>query len=464
MTTEHLTHAWLKPVAAAMRLRLRTDKEIDAELKGDNRPDIFENAHPIQSDPLLYGMVINHWAVGPVCRIRTKDGGAVVFKRGHVCVSKCGVVSQFQTSALYDGATKHCAACRNGGARARPTVPAHRVADESRLAEIQLFWEQAIVSVTSHTKIDMDVRSNLKIAGNGKDKNPAVDAWHQSGLPLLRDFVSRTKHGPHFGWKVFVQHVKTTPAEKVRESFVYVQAESDSTKRLTLAVHAAGTNHTFIVDLACGRSDVPWKDVKAELYKQIDGLNGKTPAPPEFAQTAQPEPAPVAAAATGDTNPPTEAPVTQAIDIGKLTHLRNNLDKLLAVGKDVNEIAQLKAAATVKLNQARQQAERAQKELARADEEVSVSKDLRGVQVDLVNDYERRLKNARVDLLAVVERHEKAIAVRDSVAAESAPALADLAKAEAEVRDLEKMEAEQTKVLGDASGIAALLKALAAMG
>lgn len=464
MTTEHLTHAWLKPVAAAMRLRLRTDKEIDAELKGDNRPDIFENAQPIQSDPLLYGMVINHWVVGPVCRIRTKDGGAVVFKRGHVCVSKCGVVSQFQTSALYDGATKHCAGCRNGGTRARPTVPAHRVADEFRLAEIQLFWEQAIVSVTSHTKIDMDVRSNLKIAGNGKDRNPAVDAWNQAGLPLLRDFVSRTKHGPHFGWKVFVQHVKTTPAEKVRDSFVYVQAESDSTKRLTLAVHAAGTNYTFVVDLACGRSDVPWKDVKAELYKQIDGLNGKTPAPPQFAQTAQPEPAPVAAAATDDTNQPTEAPVNQAIDIGKLTHLRNNLDKLLAVGKDVNEIAQLKAAATVKLEQARQQAERAQKDVDRAREEEQVSRDLRDRQAQLVEDYERRLKNARADLDSARQRYGSANAVLATVQEETAPALAELARAEAEVRDLEKMETEQVKVLGDATGIAALLKALAAMG
>lgn len=460
MTTERLTHAWLKPVAAAMRLRLRTDKEVDDELRSDNRPDIFENAHPIQSDPLLYGMVISHWTVGPVCRIRTKDGGAVRFKRGHVCVSKCGVVSQFQTSALYDGATKHCAACRNGGSRARPTVPAHRVADESRLAEIQLLWEQAIVSVTSNVKVDMEVRSNLKIAGNGKDRNPAVDAWHQAGLPLLRDFVSRTKHGPHFGWKVFVQHVKTTPAEKVRESFVYVQAESDSTKRLTLALHAAGTNHTFIVDLACGRSDVPWKDVKAELYKQIDGLNGKNPAPPEFAQNPQPTVEPVAAAATE----PTEAPVTQAIDIGKLTHLRNNLDKLLSVGKDVNEIAQLKAAATVKLDQARQQAERSQKERQRADEEVQVCTDLRAAQLRRVEAYERQLKNARVDWEALAERVEKALAVQRSVNDDAAPVLADLAKAEAEVRDLEKMEAEQTKVLGDATGIAALLKALAAMG
>ncbi len=403
--------AWLAPVGAALQMGLM---KVDPLARPRVREGVtIEDPVPVGAAP-WEGVVVGHWVCGPV----TTHHPDKMPKPVYVCISKCGVVGKFSQGDLAKGGTKTCHACRPSD----HAPPACRVLPESELGDLQRFWELSVAVVFENTS-----------AVKGREAGVDFDTLAR---PLVTAVVAATPYGKEFGWKLWVKDCHKKPVKRDRSAIAVHLPKGDGFARcVSMTLYPGGSQFCYDVDLSTGRTDVPFVEVGRAVCDAVAPYlltNG------------------VAAAATPG-----------PIDIEKLMGLRNNLDTLLKVGNDVNELAGLKAAAKVKVEQARTTERAANLALLEAEEAAKVAADKKGVLQDLVNDYDRRLRNTiadrdKADVVLITAEKKRADAQ-----AVYGPA-AEVLKAEvAGLKELETMEAEQLKAVGNAAGMKALLAALA---
>ena len=423
------TKGWLAPVAGQMGMAHYKRKAGAVTLTDDTGDGCV-------------GVLCGHWVVGPPTRRRVNKAQLGLSKT-HLCVSACGSLAFYQPHQIASGLPRTCYACRTG----EGPPPPHATMRESDLPSLRKFFSGDYMATNFTFETNMKTRD-------------ATDQWDALGRPLMVAITDRTRFGSGFGWKCFVRSCQDRPKRSHRTT-AHVRGVHPTTRRLELSVHPKGSRYTYTVDLTTPRTDAKFEDISAAVSHAIADLNYGDPEEDE-------KPELVAAAATGE-RVATEAANNGAghmgpVDVAKLLKMKAGIENLLTVGKDINELAQLKAAAAVKLEQAeaaaraawagRQQAQVGAKDAA-----------FHGAALrDRVSSLAMQLRNATADR----DGHEKTEAVwRDQVAdavALCSPLEDELRKCQRELKELEDMEADRLKSVGDAKGMATLLQALAQMG
>ncbi len=405
--------AWLAPVAAALDMGLMKVEPGHAPGVRRVREGVtIEDPVPADAAPWT-GVVVGHWLVGE----QTAHHPAKMPGPVYTCISRCGVVAKFSQGDLAKGATETCHGCRPGS----HAPPACRVLPESELTDLHRFWRFAVAIVFENTTAV-------------KSRDAVVD-FDTLARPLVAAVVGATPYGKEFGWKLWVKDCHKKPVKREKSAIAVHMPKGDGHRVVAMTLYPGGSQFCYDVDLSTGRTDVPF----VEVGKAVIDAAGPYLLTNGVAAAATPGP----------------------IDIEKLTAIRNNIDTLLRVGVDVNELAGLKAAAKVKVEAARAAEREANLKLLEAEEAAKVAKDQKGIQQNLVDDYDRRLRNAVASRDAAEVTLMTAEKKRADADARYGPA-ADLLKKEvAALRELEEMEAEQLRAVGNAAGMKAVLAALA---
>lgn len=371
------------------------------------------------------GVVVRHWLVG---------GHRHPGKRGrnlYRCVSRCGVVSVFRADDLARGATRTCEACRGGVA----VPPPARVLAEAAAEKLRTLLEKQMIAE----------KSNLK----GKE---AVSDWEEFGRPCLAAAVRATGLGLDFGWQAFVRdcHERAKPRG---EAVVRAKSYHPGQRRVELMIRPEGGRYSFEVDLTTGRTDVPYADVQKKIHAALEpaGRNGTAPANGTGAVVPAPEPAAEPAGAAG---------VLGGMNLDRLAKLRDGMDAILAVGRDVASTAELKRDAAARVAASRDRAA----PLREAVEAAAAVADRARAAADEAQERAARLNRELAAAVADRDRlsaeAEAQAGARDRAIAAYAPARDALSAAEAELADIERLEADRVRSLAKADDIGALLLAL----
>jgi hypothetical protein len=374
---------------------------------------------------------VRHWVVIDPCGIA--KGGERLYR----CVSRCGVGSLFRKSALAAGATITCEACRPN----TPAPPSGRVIEERHLPEWQRGWEEIAM---------VDEKSNL-------EGRKATAAWVEHGRPVLLAILDRCGLGRDFGWKAFVRDCHEQAGSR-NGATCRVRNFNDAQRRVELSIRPVGGPFTFEVDLATGRTDRPFADVRRRLEAALN--------PPE---PAKPQPAnPPGIATVSVASPPLESPVPASprdtilggIDLAKLLKMRDGFDTLITVGKDVQTATELKRELETSLAVAEEQArplrDRHDAAAAVAREAVFAAEEAQ-VAAEELNRKLVAAVQVRDRTAAECEAAHRAL---DAALAEYAPARDAVETARRQLAEAEQLEAERLKTLGKADDVLALLAAL----
>lgn len=416
---------WLAGVAKQVGLQL------EAEVPEPIKKYTFNNVVKA-SDPLHQGMVVDHWLVGMVAL-----QGTVRPKRVHICISRCGVVAGYQKWEIEGGRLPQtCYGCRPG----EHAPPPSRVLPEIQLKSLSLHWSGNYMATAFEEKSTLASKEG-------------TEAWMNSGREVMQEIVNRTRFGHAFGWKVYVRGI-TKAATLPKRHRVKIEAVFKGEKRFEMTVQPARCPAVFRVDLATGRSDVPFGQVAEEVERAVSILRSL--------DEGDVEAEPVAAAVTAAVNGHVAG--VGPVDLAKLVKIKAGIENLLTVGKDVNELAALKDAARKRVEAA--VAKKGDIEVKKVEaEEAAKSATVRlRAANELADRAAMHLRNAiatrdnlQQDVLALEEKVK-------AVGAEWGPAVEDARAAEKELADLEALEADRLKSVGDAKGLAVLLEALGKIG
>ncbi|VTR92800.1 unnamed protein product [Gemmata massiliana] len=371
---------------------------------------------------------VGHWiALGPSV---PGKGGRGLYR----CVSRCGVASVFRRDALAAGATLTCEGCR-AGAKA---PAAARVVPEKYM----LVWH------TSWEDIAVEERTNLK----GR-KAPAD--WDQYGRAALLAVIDRTGLGRDFGWKAFIRDCHELAGARTG-AVVRVRAVNDSQRRIELSIRPTNGTHTFEVDLAVGRSDRPFPEIRkcVELALAAD-LPAPAVAPAPVQETVAVLPLPVSVPV-----PVPAPPILAGLDLARLLKMRDGFDTLINVGKDLQTANELKGELEVTLAAAEAHAEplRAKFEAAQAVARECV------VQAEEAQNAAHELNRKLAEAMKERDRcsGERAAAQRALEEAERGytPAREQVESARRQLAEAQQLENERLRTLGKADELLPLLAAL----
>lgn len=258
----------------------------------------------------LFGVVFGHWVV-------TEEGRTYQSAQpdAHVCMSKCGVVSIYKKWEIENGRLpKTCLACRPGGGQ----VPGHRVLPESWVEFTKLLFEEHHMATAYN--FTADERTNMKT-------KEAIADWEGSGRAAINALVVGSGLDPAAGWHVLVHSCSDCGSKKSeRGSRMRVKGVQEGTRTVRLLVQPVGSRLEFEVHLSLKRRDADF----AAVVKAIQ----------EYATSRRYEAkAELVAAAAGGDAPP-------VVDLLKL---RDGIDKLIAVRKDLDASGQVAAEAAQKV-------------------------------------------------------------------------------------------------------------------
>lgn len=385
------------------------------------------------SEPLLTGMVIGHWLVG-----MTALQGSFKPKRVHICISHCGVLAGYEPWEIAAGRLpKTCYGCRPG----EHAPPVTRVVVEDRLEELQQHWQERYIMATA-----FEEKSQL-------DTKDGHELWAMQGRPVMQEIVGRTRFGMAFGWKVYVRRFMDLRHSRPKHHRVKINAIYKGERRFELFVQHKAGGTGFIVDLSTGRSDVTFGDITNEIERAVKILQSL-----DVEGNFEDE-----KAATAESNG--HAVVTAGpIDVAKLMKIKTGIENLMTVGKDVNELAELKEKARKKVEAATAKKGDLHVKLVEAEERQKTAIVKYKTACEMVDNCERSLRNAlaaRENTLVDRDRANDAVA---AAANAYKPVEDEAAAAEKELKELEELETERLKSVGDAKGMAALLEALARIG
>lgn len=381
-------------------------------------------------------VTVGHWFVASLIKLNRRTH--------YVCVSACGVIGQYEPWQIAGGKLpKTCVGCRAG-----ETAAPHggRVVPESVRQVILQIMESGMATVFEH-------KHTLKAP-------EVIDEWHRDGKPVMVEIAERSGYGNTFGWKCFVHRCHNRSHLKSDKPRVRVRAVHDGTRRVELVCQPPGSVHEYEVDLYTGRTDHPWRDVADAIQRAVaivghahDKSTQPVPVVTSPAVQAIPAPAPSANGKHVPTGP-------QVVDLAKLVRLRAGLETALTVGKEINELAAIKAEAAAKVEVARKRHEDTLATWQRAQDAAREARLKAEAHHDRVVEMERQLRNE----MAARDAAQKALAERraELEAADAAhrPTEQELKDAERELAGYEQLEADRLKQVGDAQGLAALLEAL----
>jgi hypothetical protein len=393
------------------------------------------------------GVIVGHWFVGPskvvpARRLKKVDGTR---RRVHVCFSRCGVIEFYEPWEIATGRIPDtCYGCRPGQ---KGAPPSNRVLAPKDLEKILYHWESTYMATA------FEERSNLV-------GRPANDAWADYGRPLLGDVCSAAGFPRTFGWKAFVRDCSNRPGKMSdRDHTIRVRAVHVAEKRIEIVLQPAKSRFVFTVDLATGRTDVPFTKIADAISAAVKRYHTGEPEPIE--------PAKVAAAATPEPAKPAEPPSNghpagvAILDVKELSGLYERLGKVLAVSKDVNELAQEKMLVRQKVEAADREMNKAVEEEAQANRERHDFDARARAHAERIAEMERKLATER-QLWNDCRKEAHEADMRAAVAVgEHATAEGRLKEAKAKMAELEAFEKEILASQGDAAQMARLIQALA---
>lgn len=385
------------------------------------------------------GVVVGHWVCGPLLT----SGRA---KGSHPVVSRCGAVMTVEPWKIESG--KLPATCYFCDAK-NHAKPVTRRLEGRDLEQLRDFWEIGMGQAFMPTaKFDnFEEKSNIR----GKE---AYDEWEDLGRTALAIVCDQAGFGRHFGWKVYVQDVKVRPGKAEKRGRCRVKATHLSTRHMEIMIQPHKSKHEFHIDLACGRTDTPFAQVANAIQKSIASLYGTR----EEQDHAEKEDEvkgtqPVAAAANGQ-------PAAGVVDIEKLSKLIGSLEKVKQVGRDLNETAALKLAAQQKFDKVNEEAKAAYQELVEVQAKVDDARALAAAKRGEVQTLEMRLKNTKAGLEDAERKGNEFVILAAAARNKYTPLEEAAQKAKDEINELERMEAEALKAVGDAKALLPLLEAL----
>jgi hypothetical protein len=388
------------------------------------------------------GVVVGHWVCGPLLT----SGRA---KGTYPLVSHCGAVATFEPWKIESGKLPAtCYFCDT----ANHAKPVTRRLEGRDLEQIRDFWEVGMGQAFMPTaKFDnFEEKNNIR----GKE---AYDEWEDLGRTALAHICDQGGFNRHFGWKVFVQDVKVRPGKAEKRGRCRVKATHLNTRHMEIMIQPHKSKHEFHIDLACGRTDTPFAQVASAIQKSVTSLYGTR----EEQELAEKEDEvkgtqgtqPVAAAANGQ-------PAAGVVDIEKLSKLIGSLEKVKQVGRDLNETAALKLAAQKKFDEANARAKESYVTLCNRQRDAEELAAMLVAKRDAAARLEMQLKNVRVDIEELDSKHGQATILAAAARGEYDPLENAAQKAKDEINELERMEAEALKAVGDAKALLPLLEAL----
>lgn len=383
---------WFQGLLATSKCELRFTPWEDAAIKGFN----------------WTGVIVGHWMCGDY---KIGKGGKTFW----LCGSKCGVKTWHRSDELARGGPKTCEICRGGGA----SIPAHRIASEKTL--------DSVIKLFNSGSILVDVRSNLK----GK---PAVKDWEDNGYDQLMALVDRTGLGRDFGWKGLVRDCHEG---KGTNSPMRVRAWRDGTRGVELSI--TGQKYSFDVDLAVGRTDKPWSEIKALIERAIN--------PPGAVM-----------AVTATTTTPAVA------NIDRLNKLRSGIDKAIAMQQDAKAGGDLLGEIKKRLDDVRRKLDPLRDAYERSQASVDGLKAKVRAAQELARDREAALTAAMNNRDEMAKLLNETIAARDDQAARIKPLEALEVAITAEHVEAMKMEDERAAQQAKVGDISLLLAALEKLG
>lgn len=347
-------------------------------------------------------MRVGHWfVVGPT---HHGKGGKMVWS----CVSRCGVKSPFRADALATGASKTCEACRPGET---PPPPARVVGGVLKGYYDKLFLEGGMI---------VELQSNLK----GRD---VIEDWNTNGEPILNKVVEQTGLGLHFGWKAWVRDAHKKRDDK---SAIRVRGWRDTTRGVELTV--LGATYSYEVDLAVGRTDRPWGEIKALLMRAI--------------------------------YPPELAPVLPPAAEDRIEKLQKGLAKVIELRKDATASAELRAEIQKRLDSTRKKLDPIEAAYTRTSAQVDELKLKVKAAQELARDREAALTAAMNSRDELAKLLAETIHTRDEQAERRKPLVETVLQTEKELTEADAMESERVKQAGKADDLAVLLAALERLG
>lgn len=428
-------HGWLQSIGARVGLQLYRRAPVAPDRLEKPKGGFWIDSLNDSGGPFWAGVVCGHWLVGP----QTTLGKRTV----HMCISKCGVAETYEPWQIGSGRLPQtCYGCRPGNHRA----PSFRTLPESQLHDLVIFWEDYAMATT------FEERSNLR--------GDALKFWDELGRPLMSRICDSCGYGKHFGWKMNVRTCALKAYRKSAKDRIRVRAVYKSERRIELVAQPAGSTYEFEYDLSTGRTDHDFA-VIAEKVKEVVNRICTKEEQVAMGETAPSAPAPELVAAAASSNGNGHA---GPIDLAKLLKLQKNIETLMTVGKDVNELAAMKDLARKKVEDLNAQKGDLYVKLVEAKEFEKASAMKLAAAEERAQQCETSLRNAiaaRDNTKA--ECYAKAEGLRDAAGAYG-PIEAAAAAAEKELRELELLEADRLKSVGDAKGLSTLLEALAGMG
>ncbi len=374
------------------------------------------------------GVVCGHWLVGPVSRWKRSRNNE------HICISKCGVVAYYEPWYVSAGKLPQtCYACRpNTG-----ETPSCRTLPEYLTKQLAPYFEESYMATYFEEQVQL--------------KGTVTREWEKFGRPLMSQVCDTAGYGQHFGWKLYVHNCSEKPNAKSDKHKCRVRAIHKATRQIELMCQPAGCTWEFQYHLSTGRTDVDFMAIAERIKWSVGIVTGE-------GKEEKEEKAQVAAAATPEVNGH-----TGLIDLAALEKIGGNLQKLLAVGKDLNDVAREKVAAQEKLKAAQEKKNEAYAKMIAADEEMKRAKVAVTIQQDKCVELERKLRNEMAYRDQYANEHTAKAAVFDAARFEFEPLSEAVAAAEKELYDMERMEADITKTVGDEKKLKALLAALHAL-
>jgi hypothetical protein len=343
-------------------------------------------------------VVVGHWLVGHPQPHVGKWG-----KQIWICLSACGVRSPFRADELARGATQKCEACRG------VDVPPSRVAPERVMREVKDILKYGVA---------MEMRSNLR----GKE---ALRDWEERAVPKLLALLDATGLGRNFGWKVVCRDAHEQKRADARQ--IHARRWRDETKGVELGV--PGEAYWYEVDIAVGRTDKPWAEIRRALEAAIY--------PPE-----PPKPAP--------------APATE----DRAAALQAKLGKAIGVKKDLQASAELVAEIRQRLGAAKIEHGPLAEAEAQAQQKATALAARVAVAKERVADLDNRLKAAVRERDDIVHQYEQACAGHRSAVAKLDPVTDRINLICDELAQAEREDAERRQKVEKVAGLSALLEAL----
>lgn len=346
------------------------------------------------------------------------------------CVSLCGVMGTMRRSDLVTGATKTCQACRPNSAAPSFVIDP---ATQTKLAQLA-------------KEIAVDERSNLR--------GEAIQDWENFGRPALEAVIDRSGLGRGYGWKLIVRDCHRTSQRP--EAAVRITAFRDNERRVSLMVRPTGGRYSFECDLATGRTNVSFADVRQRL---IDALMPVITPAPAAIPTPIPEekPVPIAPISAAVPVAPT---ILGGLDLGKLLRMRDGLDSLMTVGKDVQTATDLKTEALAALATAEAEASPLRGRHTAAVEVARTSVFEAEEAQNKADTLQRQLADAVAKRDQAAAAREAAHAALDAAQVAYEPARLAVEERKRQLAEAEHLEADRLKALGRADDLLPLLAAL----